>query len=73
VVPGHYVAQCVQTGKLERLDFYRSLATAQLRAWESTQGWFYWSYKLLANGADLDGWDMGKSMELGYLPHKLKL
>jgi glucan 1,3-beta-glucosidase len=60
-------------GKLERLDFYRSLATAQLQAWESTQGWFYWSYKLLTNGSDLDGWDTGKSMELGYLPHTLKL
>ena len=58
--------------KEERLDYYRSLATAQLQAWENTQGWFYWNYKLLVNGSDLDGWDMGKSMEPGYFPHKLK-
>ena len=64
--------KAAKLSKEERLDYYRTLATAQLQAWNNTQGWFYWNYKLLANGSDLDGWDMGKSIELGYLPDKLK-
>jgi glucan 1,3-beta-glucosidase len=52
----------------ERLDFYRSLADAQLAAWDGTVGWFFWSYKLLVDGSNLDGWDLRKSIELGYLP-----
>ena len=52
----------------ERLDFYRSLADAQLAVWDGTVGWFFWSYKLLVDGSNLDGWDLRKSIELGYLP-----
>jgi glucan 1,3-beta-glucosidase len=52
----------------ERLDFYRRLAAAQLRAWNHTLGWFYWSYKLQVDALELDAWDMGKTIELGYLP-----
>jgi glucan 1,3-beta-glucosidase len=54
--------------KNERLRYYRSLAAAQLDAWKSTQGWFYWNYKLLVEGSERDGWDFGKAIELGYLP-----
>ncbi len=49
----------------ERLGFYRSLADAQLAAWDGTVGWFFWSYKLLVDGSNLDGWDLRKSIALG--------
>lgn len=52
----------------ERLEFYRSLADAQLAAWNGTVGWFFWSYKLLGVGSSLDGWDLRSSIENGYLP-----
>lgn len=51
-----------------RRDYFRRIAAAQLDAWEITQGWFYWSYKLCVSGADLDGWDLGKSIALGHFP-----
>jgi len=52
----------------ERRHYYRSLAAAQLRAWEPTVGWCYWSYKLQVDAPELDTWDLGKTIELGYLP-----
>ena len=55
----------------ERLKFYRSLADAQLAAWDGAAGWFFWNYKLLVEGSDRDGWDLRKSIELGYLPENL--
>jgi glucan 1,3-beta-glucosidase len=55
----------------QRRGFYRSLANAQLAAWDGAAGWFFWNYKLLINGSNLDGWDLGKSIELGYLPGNL--
>jgi aryl-phospho-beta-D-glucosidase BglC (GH1 family) len=55
----------------QRRGFYRSLADAQLAAWDGAAGWFFWNYKLLINGSHLDGWDLGKSLDLGYLPENL--
>ena len=55
----------------QRPGFYRSLAYAQLAAWNGAAGSFFWNYKLLINGGHLDGWDLGKSIELGYLPENL--
>jgi glucan 1,3-beta-glucosidase len=55
----------------ERLDYYRTLAAAQLKAWEHAVGWAYWSYKLQVDAPEFDGWDMGKAIELGYLPEDL--
>jgi glucan 1,3-beta-glucosidase len=55
----------------ERLDYYRTLAAAQFKAWEHAVGWIYWSYKLQVDAPELDGWDMGKAIELGYLPKDL--
>jgi glucan 1,3-beta-glucosidase len=63
-------AAAALTGE-ERLRFYRSLADAQLAAWDGTAGWFFWNYKLLVEGSDRDGWDLRKSIELGYLPENL--
>jgi glucan 1,3-beta-glucosidase len=56
----------------QRRGFYRSLANAQLAAWDGAAGWFFWNYKLLINGSNLDGWDLGKSIELGYLPEDFR-
>ena len=53
----------------DRARYYRTLADAQLAAWEGADGWFFWSYKLLVDGPTHDGWDMGKSFEQGYLPY----
>lgn len=50
----------------DRAAYYRTLADAQLAAWEGAEGWFFWSYKLLIDGSMHDGWDLGKSLELGY-------
>ena len=58
------------TGR-ERLDYYSRLAEAQFRAWRHTIGWCYWSYKLQVDAPELDTWDMGKTIELGYLPQDL--
>lgn len=60
----------------ERQTLYRSLADMQFQAWERGLGWFYWSYKLLLDTVHepkwegWDSWDMGKSIELGWLPNK---
>jgi hypothetical protein len=48
-----------------------ALAAAQLKAWEHAIGWVYWSYKLQVDAPEFDGWDMGKAIELGYLPEDL--
>ena len=55
-------------GREERVAYFRALAEAQLAAWQDAEGWFFWSYKVLVDGPGHDGWDMGKSFELGYLP-----
>ena len=55
----------------ERLDYHRTLAAAQFKAREHAVGWIYWSYKLQVDAPELDGWDMGKAIELGYLPKDL--
>jgi aryl-phospho-beta-D-glucosidase BglC (GH1 family) len=51
----------------DRQSYYRALAEAQLSVWANTSGWFFWNYKLAVDGPELDGWDFGKSVELGYL------
>ena len=52
----------------ERAALTRSYIDAQLEGYADTLAWFFWSYKLLAEGSDRDGWDLRKSIELGYLP-----
>jgi glucan 1,3-beta-glucosidase len=58
----------LQLGRAERADYFRQLGDAQLAAWAPADGWFYWSYKLLVSGPDRDGWDLGKGIDVGYLP-----
>jgi glucan 1,3-beta-glucosidase len=55
----------------ERARYYRTLAEAQLAAWEGAEGWFFWSYKVLVDGSTHDGWDLGKSLDLQYVPDGL--
>ena len=57
-----------ERSRKEKRAFYQAVAKAQLKAWEKTEGWFFWSYKLLVDEVGLDGWDMGKATELGYFP-----
>lgn len=52
----------------EKRAYYQQVAAAQLNAWESAAGWFFWSYKLHRDDPGVDGWDLGKAMELGFFP-----
>ena len=68
MVHRHDLQQAGPARRDERAAYYRALAEAQLAAWQEAEGWFFWSYKLLVDGPGHDGWDLGKSLELGYLP-----
>ena len=54
-----------------RRTYYRTIAAAELAAWEPAVAWCYWSYKLNSDVPKLDPWDMGKAIELGLLPDDL--
>lgn len=47
---------------------YRALAEEQLDTWNYGAGYFYWSYKLLNEDADLDCWDLSKCINNGWFP-----
>ena len=55
----------------ERRSYFRQIADAQLRAWEPAVAWTYWSYKLHTEDRQHDPWDMGRAIELGWLPAEL--
>jgi glucan 1,3-beta-glucosidase len=55
----------------ERRTYFRAIAEAELRAWEPAVAWTYWSYKLLTSDRQHDPWDMGRVIELGWLPEDL--
>ena len=54
---------------LEKQLSYRLIGDAQLMAWESASGYFFWSYKLLSQP---EGWDFRKCVEKGWLPDNLE-
>lgn len=54
-----------------RREYYRAVAEAHFRAWEHAAAWCYWSYKLHVDAPERDPWDMGKAIELGFLPQEL--
>lgn len=62
--------------KAERLHMYRTLATAQLKAWEKGSGFFFWSYKLLIDTVntkecgDWNAWDLGRCIDFGWFPRQ---
>lgn len=57
-------------------EIYNALGRAQLDAWKNGSGYFYWSYKLLmdmTNGEGWpgqDSWDLGRSMDFGWFPRE---
>ncbi len=60
----------------KKKEIYNALGRAQLSAWKCGSGYFYWSYKLLmdmTNGegwSGQDSWDLGRSMDLGWFPEE---
>lgn len=60
----------------EKLHIYRTLAKAQLNAWEKGSGYFYWSYKLLTDTVNTQGWigwdawDLGRCVDFGWFPRQ---
>ena len=77
---GQSVLHCGQAAEGETISeeekrrVYRMLADAQLEAWEQGAGFFYWSYKLLLDTVNENGWigwdswDLGKCHSLGWFP-----
>jgi glucan 1,3-beta-glucosidase len=55
----------------ERREFHRRVWAAQVEAFEPVVAWTYWSYKLLDDTPASDCWDMGKAIELGFIPSNL--
>lgn len=47
---------------------YRTVADAQLVAWDESAGHFFWSYKLLSK---VHGWDFRHCVENGWLPRRI--
>lgn len=58
----------------EKKKIYQALADAQLEAWKAGSGYFYWSYKLLVDTVNEDGWvgwdswDLGRCVDFGWFP-----
>ncbi len=56
----------------EKKKIYQALAQAQLEAWKSGSGYFYWSYKLLTDTVNdpgwigWDSWDLGRCVDFGW-------
>ena len=60
----------------EKREIYLALAEAQLNAWNQGSGYFYWSYKLLTDTVNeqgwigWDSWDFGRCMDFGWFPEQ---
>lgn len=58
----------------EKKEIYRVVADAQIKAWNKGSGYFYWSYKLLTDTVNDDGWigwdswDFGRCVDFGWFP-----
>ncbi len=77
---GQSVLNGVEGSSGERLDaeekkrIYRSVAEAQMDAWNQGSGYFYWSYKLLTDTVNdkgwigWDSWDLGRCADFGWFP-----
>lgn len=59
---------------VEKKEIYRTIAKAQLDAWNKGSGYFYWSYKLLTDTVNdrgwigWDSWDLGRCVDFGWFP-----
>ena len=62
----------------EKAHIYRALAEAQTEAWGKGSGYFYWSYKLLTDTVNEDGWigwdswDLGRCVDFEWFPTQKK-
>lgn len=60
----------------EKKEIYRAVAEAQLAAWRKGSGYFYWSYKLLTDTVNTQGWigwdswDFGRCTDFGWFEDK---
>ena len=58
----------------EKKKIYQAVAEAQLEAWNTGSGYFYWSYKLLTDTINdkgwigWDSWDLGRCVDFGWFP-----
>ena len=58
----------------EKKDIYSALAAAQLAAWNKGHGYIFWSYKLLTDTVNTNGWigwdawDLGRCYDFGWFP-----
>lgn len=65
-----------QISSQRRKEIYLAVAKAQLHAWEKGSGYFYWSYKLLIDTVNENGWngwdswDFGRCVDFGWFPAK---
>ena len=63
---------CISPEK--KKEIYRTLAQAQLDAWNAGSGYFYWSYKLLTDTVNTPGWVgwdcwvLGRCVDFGWFP-----
>jgi hypothetical protein len=62
----------------EKKEIYQTVAKEQLKAWNSGSGYFYWSYKLLTDTINTEGWvgwdswDLGRCVDFGWFPLESK-
>lgn len=62
----------------QKREIYKKIAKMQLEAWEKGSGYFYWSYKLLTDTVNTEGWvgwdcwDLGRSVDFGWFPAPVK-
>ncbi len=60
----------------EKKAIYRTVAKAQMEAWNKGSGYFYWSYKLLTDTVNekgwigWDSWDLGRCVDFGWFPEE---
>lgn len=58
----------------EKKAIYRAVAKAQLDAWKKGSGYFYWTYKMLTDTVNTEGWvgwdcwDLGRCVDFGWFP-----
>lgn len=74
VLNGVDSTQVEQITEEERREIYRAVAKAQTDAWNRGSGYFYWSYKLLTDTVNTEGWigwdswDLGRCVDFGWFP-----
>lgn len=58
----------------QKKEIYQAVAKAQLAAWKKGSGYFYWSYKLMVDTVNTEGWigwdswDLGRCVDFGWFP-----